>query len=124
MIRRPPRSTRTDTLFPYTPLFRSRGQRITAGGVRTTKAKVAIAVMAGDDGPVAIFCIAAAIIKCDIRLGRAAIEPKLGGARTAAANLQQSGGSGDRKSGGEGKGVSVRVDLGGRGNIKKKKNKV
>src|SRR3546814_5095082 len=27
MIRRPPRSTRTDTLFPYTPLFRSRGQR-------------------------------------------------------------------------------------------------
>src|SRR3546814_15804128 len=50
--------------------------------------------MAGDDGPVAIFCIAAAIIKCDIRLGRAAIEPKLGGARTAAANMQQSGGRG------------------------------
>src|SRR3546814_16155736 len=23
MLRRPPRSTRTDTLFPYTPLFRS-----------------------------------------------------------------------------------------------------
>src|SRR3546814_19767314 len=29
MIRRPPRSTRTDTLFPYTTLFRSRQ----AGGV-------------------------------------------------------------------------------------------
>src|SRR3546814_20143299 len=31
MIRRPPRSTRTDTLFPYTTLFRSlkrRGQRL------------------------------------------------------------------------------------------------
>src|SRR3546814_12865899 len=27
MIRRPPRSTRTDTLFPYTTLFRSIGQR-------------------------------------------------------------------------------------------------
>src|SRR3546814_6920121 len=27
MIRRPPRSTRTDTLFPYTTLFRSRGMR-------------------------------------------------------------------------------------------------
>src|SRR3546814_10875477 len=27
MIRRPPRSTRTDTLFPYTTLFRSRGPR-------------------------------------------------------------------------------------------------
>src|SRR3546814_2223096 len=26
MIRRPPRSTRTDTLFPYTTLFRSRNQ--------------------------------------------------------------------------------------------------
>src|SRR3546814_10042210 len=26
MIRRPPRSTRTDTLFPYTTLFRSHGQ--------------------------------------------------------------------------------------------------
>src|SRR3546814_10380127 len=27
MIRRPPRSTRTDTLFPYTTLFRSRGAK-------------------------------------------------------------------------------------------------
>src|SRR3546814_1582033 len=27
MIRRPPRSTRTDTLFPYTTLFRSQGLR-------------------------------------------------------------------------------------------------
>src|SRR3546814_4801619 len=37
MIRRPPRSTRTDTLFPYTTLFRSKGSpcsapRIGAGG--------------------------------------------------------------------------------------------
>src|SRR3546814_11633983 len=36
MIRRPPRSTRTDTLFPYTTLFRSKGegsvrQRLVAG---------------------------------------------------------------------------------------------
>src|SRR3546814_17842483 len=28
MIRRPPRSTRTDTLFPYTTLFRSHAQRV------------------------------------------------------------------------------------------------
>src|SRR3546814_13824066 len=33
MIRRPPRSTRTDTLFPYTTLFRSRVQRRVASGV-------------------------------------------------------------------------------------------
>src|SRR3546814_6916568 len=30
MIRRPPRSTRTDTLFPYTTLFRSFSKRLTA----------------------------------------------------------------------------------------------
>src|SRR3546814_4540313 len=30
MIRRPPRSTRTDTLFPYTTLFRSRRQKFVA----------------------------------------------------------------------------------------------
>src|SRR3546814_4836427 len=34
MIRRPPRSTRTDTLFPYTTLFRS--------GVATVDARLAI----------------------------------------------------------------------------------
>src|SRR3546814_3686014 len=28
MIRRPPRSTRTDTLFPYTTLFRSAGDKL------------------------------------------------------------------------------------------------
>src|SRR3546814_7579980 len=32
MIRRPPRSTRTDTLFPYTTLFRSAG-RVVRGAV-------------------------------------------------------------------------------------------
>src|SRR3546814_10806307 len=35
MIRRPPRSTRTDTLFPYTTLFRSLGRLkklVTGGG--------------------------------------------------------------------------------------------
>src|SRR3546814_6054971 len=31
MIRRPPRSTRTDTLFPYTTLFRSEGSSMRAG---------------------------------------------------------------------------------------------
>src|SRR3546814_15080201 len=31
MIRRPPRSTRTDTLFPYTTLFRSAVAQIYAG---------------------------------------------------------------------------------------------
>src|SRR3546814_5027852 len=34
MIRRPPRSTRTDTLFPYTTLFRSVLRRRVTGGRR------------------------------------------------------------------------------------------
>src|SRR3546814_12435470 len=39
MIRRPPRSTRTDTLFPYTTLFRSNNAGIfTAGNVEDVKA--------------------------------------------------------------------------------------
>src|SRR3546814_10707649 len=33
MIRRPPRSTRTDTLFPYTTLFRSRALVQTDGDI-------------------------------------------------------------------------------------------
>src|SRR3546814_15606362 len=34
MIRRPPRSTRTDTLFPYTTLFRSHEEYARAGAPR------------------------------------------------------------------------------------------
>src|SRR3546814_5012140 len=45
MIRRPPRSTRTDTLFPYTTLFRSRPR---AGG-RPRPALCQTAVMAVQD---------------------------------------------------------------------------
>src|SRR3546814_10737121 len=44
MIRRPPRSTRTDTLFPYTTLFRSarthhRGQPVSRSGNRLPNAR-------------------------------------------------------------------------------------
>src|SRR3546814_8109825 len=38
MIRRPPRSTRTDTLFPYTTLFRSRGAEQQHGCHASTQA--------------------------------------------------------------------------------------
>src|SRR3546814_1806284 len=37
MIRRPPRSTRTDTLFPYTTLFRSARPRAHAGRQRNLR---------------------------------------------------------------------------------------
>src|SRR3546814_20421076 len=59
MILRPPRSTRTDTLFPYTTLFRSRlggadgvdigGARWRRGGARA----VNIGVQAGHELPLA-----------------------------------------------------------------------
>src|SRR3546814_457900 len=39
MIRRPPRSTRTDTLFPYTTLFRS-NPVIAIGGTLKTSSKI------------------------------------------------------------------------------------
>src|SRR3546814_8965113 len=37
MIRRPPRSTRTDTLFPYTTLFRSEGVAAEIFGVEAER---------------------------------------------------------------------------------------
>src|SRR3546814_15389168 len=45
MIRRPPRSTRTDTLFPYTTLFRS--EVVGANGATFTTERVAL--VSGDD---------------------------------------------------------------------------
>src|SRR3546814_12412807 len=42
MIRRPPRSTRTDTLFPYTTLFRSGQPRGARGGREVVLAAGAI----------------------------------------------------------------------------------
>src|SRR3546814_14703380 len=40
MIRRPPRSTRTDTLFPYTTLFRSRLLQYVLRDLETTFAGI------------------------------------------------------------------------------------
>src|SRR3546814_15081790 len=46
MIRRPPRSTRTDTLFPYTTLFRSTSVEAEAGEV----VHAVVLFAANDDG--------------------------------------------------------------------------
>src|SRR3546814_16794195 len=62
MIRRPPRSTRTDTLFPYTTLFRSaavaelgRGEADLrmdrVGGILVLAARLPMAIIAGIDDP-------------------------------------------------------------------------
>src|SRR3546814_9149475 len=53
MVRRPPRSTRTDTLFPYTTLFRStlendKGERHTIWGVDLERAIASSGAKRGD----------------------------------------------------------------------------
>src|SRR3546814_20146011 len=56
MIRRPPRSTRTDTLFPYTTLFRSDGEdqarqdRRVAGGRRAQPLEEEVLTAGGQRG--------------------------------------------------------------------------
>src|SRR3546814_4417148 len=50
MIRRPPRSTRTDTLFPYTTLFRSIVYMRTAGKDAGSKCMTAFIVEKGMKG--------------------------------------------------------------------------
>src|SRR3546814_16621741 len=108
MIRRPPRSTRTDTLFPYTTLFRSRRRgegRVRGGGGRGDRARGA----------------------CSARLRdlqhRRRCRPGDRGAGQAGARLEYLlfAVISDRKSVVSGKSVSVRVDLGGSRSIKKKK---
>src|SRR3546814_3854281 len=47
MIRRPPRSTRTDTLFPYTTLFRSERAHRVWRCVRSDRSEAACAAAAG-----------------------------------------------------------------------------
>src|SRR3546814_3308941 len=54
MIRLPPRSTRTDTLFPYTTLFRSVGQCVLQCCRRTSPDQAAV----GDhEGPGHVFLV-------------------------------------------------------------------
>src|SRR3546814_13455936 len=48
MIRRPPRSTRTDTLFPYTTLFRSAEMRV-RGRIEQCPARLRLADRKPDD---------------------------------------------------------------------------
>src|SRR3546814_3386283 len=61
MIRRPPRSTRTDTLFPYTTLFRSRTGRSDLGMLFDQPVLNVIEVNAGSvGGEVAVGVVAEA----------------------------------------------------------------
>src|SRR3546814_14031691 len=50
MLRRPPRSTRTDTLFPYTALFRSGDALLLAAGQARSAFAELFVVAGGQDG--------------------------------------------------------------------------
>src|SRR3546814_20631077 len=126
MIRRPPRSTRTDTLCPYTTLFRSEAKNNAESLIHSTErqleehgdkfdaalkseieaavAEAKTAVEGGD--PAAMTEKSQALAQAAMKLGQAIYE-----------KAQQ-----DRKSVVSGKSVYVRVDIGGRRSIQKKTN--
>src|SRR3546814_11978667 len=110
MIRRPPRSTRTDTLFPYTTLFRS-----TTGN--SDLSPEAFTVMTWHDATHSLHAptvrrmmlrhVRSRPLSCPgLVRGRPSIAPQYRGRRSEERRV--------------GKSVSVRVDLGGRRIIKKK----
>src|SRR3546814_16628329 len=133
MIRRPPISTRTDTLFPYTTLFRSGG-----GDCPTLLALVLIVRAAADAQDLAahrayavddvrpVIDEDAARLEdrglrrpMDILIGDLEIvDPGVGAVLPAGEPAP------DRKSVVSGKSVSVRVTFGGGGILKKKKKKI
>src|SRR3546814_20861723 len=109
MVRRPPRSTLTDTLFPYTTLFRS--QEFIFRG-ETTKRPIDRQKQCQNHYrklSLLIYSVSARSTNCRIA---SALD------NTGRRLVRQS--SIDRKSVVSGKSVSVRVDLGGRRILKKK----
>src|SRR3546814_969854 len=74
MIRRPPRSTRTDTLFPYTTLFRSRlGDAKVRPFADHPRAKVAAVDAMQVIGAVAHLAVG---FRCPLHIGADAPEPE------------------------------------------------
>src|SRR3546814_11318605 len=134
MIRRPPRSTRTDTLFPYTTLFRSypglaKGWRLEgrawSGNRQRRERERSCAMLSVDGGTNRL-----AHPRCRSDQPLAMSDIKIAaGLELRAQPIQQPlfgwfievDHDIDRKSVESGKSVSVRVDLGGRRILKKKK---
>src|SRR3546814_13007195 len=109
MIRRPPRSTRTETLFPYTTLFRSGDSFSTNLGIDTVLSGSLMALNR--------------LYAASVPLDDSYVSPLFGDFAQGFPRSFIQSGTRDRKSVVSGKSVSVRVDLGGRRIIKKTKEK-
>src|SRR3546814_20411559 len=131
MIRRPPRSTRTDTLFPYTTLFRS---HVTLSG---TRAELALGGQAQlTDFGTELPALGIALENGNVRLDALAdgtdrtsgsVRSASPGSATEAGNLRVDGSLGcgrdptpERKRVVEGKSGAARVESGGRRSAKLK----
>src|SRR3546814_18252423 len=129
MILRPPRSTRTDTLLPYTTLFRS---TVFAAGTYDFDA-VLPEHKIGSFQPDALVRYQGFELAVDFLVHHAVDGEKRAKVREAPQSRAQAipdrhpprrpTARRDRKSVVKAKSVAVRVDLGGRSNIRKKKNK-
>src|SRR3546814_11551320 len=123
-MRRTPRSTRTDTLFPYTTLFRASSERhiFHRSDVRRTPVQLGTGSpkyqyprspeRTGDSGGHGLEAT---------QSKRRAKFQRIYSLSSRQSRLARSG-TADRKSVVQGKSVAVRVDLGGRRNNKTKKN--
>src|SRR3546814_13357518 len=134
MIRRPPRSTRTDTLFPYTTLFRSLGRQ---AGRRAAALRIddderqfghdreahRLALQGDARTRRAGHAERSAIAGADRGADRRNLILCLESRDVIFLEPRQLLEDRDRKSVVSGKGGSVRVELGGRRTIKKKKEK-
>src|SRR3546814_15949091 len=133
MIRRPPRSTRTDTLFPYTTLFRSEhGKHVRKPDVIEGSMRAFIGFLMQDEAGLAVTVsgMTPNLIKRFIawRSGAHSYAVPWKGKHYNHTSKGIKGESiqrniedihADRKSGVKEKRVSVRVDLGGRRHLKK-----
>src|SRR3546814_20984017 len=131
MIRRPPISTRTDTLFPYTTLFRSDGYHCSQSSAWQNLAhaprcspRARLAAVRADRDPVAVVELCGWLLDAwRLQCRATASGREVGhGSRAAARRSRDRPGSrrterccpfADRKSVGLGESVSVRVVLGG-----------
>src|SRR3546814_20939756 len=111
MLRRPPRSTRTDTLFPYTTLFRSVRGRRGGGCWRRAGERCEPLRVTTEERHVRAQRIAAALARPSPEAAARYLEGVDKWELTVARSAKRK--DEDRKSGVYGKFVTVRVDHGG-----------